>query len=110
MTEIVTRLPPEFDAARSTEIPAGVTAILTIDLNAVVANWRLLQRRVGAGCSVAATVKADAYGLGARPVALALAEAGCRQFFVATLDEAAALADILGPGNPGGRIAIIAGP
>jgi alanine racemase len=104
------RPPPESDAALSLEISPGVTAILTVDLDAVVANWRLLQQRVGPGCSVAATVKADAYGLGVRPVALALAEAGCRQFFVATLEEGAELADILGPHHPGCRIAIIAGP
>ena len=41
------------------EIPPGVTGILTVDLGAIVANWRRLQRRVGAGCIVAATVKAD---------------------------------------------------
>lgn len=110
MSESVTSLPPACDAARSAEIPAGVTAILTIDLDAIVANWRLLQQRVGAGCRVAATVKADAYGLGIRPVALALAEAGCRQFFVATVGEAAELAEILGPGHPACRIAVIAGP
>ena len=34
-------------------------------------------------------IKADAYGCGADPVARALAAAGCKTFFVATLDEAA---------------------
>ena len=37
---------------------------------------------------VAGVVKADGYGLGARPVAQALYAAGCRHFFVALLDEA----------------------
>ncbi len=41
-------------------------------------------------------VKADAYGLGVAAVAPALAEAGCRSFFVAHLDEAIALRDLLG--------------
>ena len=51
-------------------------AVLTIDLTAIVANYRLLCRRLGAaGC--AAVVKADAYGLGASQVAPTLAEAGC---------------------------------
>ena len=36
-------------------------------------------------------VKADGYGLGARQVAKALFDAGCRRFFVATIDEAIAL-------------------
>ena len=36
-------------------------------------------------------VKADGYGLGARQVTKALFDAGCRRFFVATIDEAIAL-------------------
>ena len=64
--------------------------VLEIDLAGIVANWRLLSERVApAGC--AAVVKADAYGLGAVAVARALAAAGCRRFFVATLDEGMAL-------------------
>jgi alanine racemase len=64
--------------------------ILEIDLAGIVANWRFLSQLVGpADC--AAVVKADAYGLGAGAVATALAAAGCRRFFVATLDEALAL-------------------
>ncbi|MBV8089156.1 MAG: alanine racemase [Alphaproteobacteria bacterium] len=66
------------------------SAVLEIDLDGIVANWRSLRARVEpAGC--AAVVKADAYGLGAGPVAEALATAGCRLFFVATLDEGIAL-------------------
>lgn len=40
-------------------------------------------------------VKADAYGLGADPVARALHQAGCRTFFVATIAEAIALRGVL---------------
>ncbi|HZH45236.1 MAG TPA: alanine racemase, partial [Roseococcus sp.] len=57
-------------------------AVLSIDLGAVVRNWRRLGERHSAG-AVAAVVKADAYGLGAAPVAGALRDAGCRHFFVA---------------------------
>lgn len=65
-------------------------ALLTIDLAAIVGNWRQLKARLGhADCG--AVLKADAYGLGAAPVGAALAAAGCRQFFVAHLDEAIAL-------------------
>jgi alanine racemase len=39
-------------------------ARLTIDLRAIVANWRSL-REVAAPAEVAAVVKADGYGLGA---------------------------------------------
>jgi alanine racemase len=66
------------------------TAVLEIDLPGIIANWRYLAQHV-APASCAAVVKADGYGLGASVVAGALAAAGCRRFFVATLDEALAL-------------------
>src|ERR1051326_858281 len=61
--------------------------ILTIDLAAIVANWRELARRA-APAQCAAVVKADGYGCGIEPVTAALAKAGCTTFFVATLAEA----------------------
>ena len=75
----------EDEATFVTERGAG--GVLTIDLAAIVANWRDCGKRAG-GAECAAVVKADAYGLGIEPVALALAKAGCRTFFVALLDEA----------------------
>jgi alanine racemase len=67
---------------------AAATGVLTVDLDALVANWRKLEKTaVPAECS--AVVKANAYGCGTEPVAHALAKAGCKTFFVATLDEAA---------------------
>jgi alanine racemase len=66
---------------------ATATGILTIDLDAIVANWRKLEKTaVPAEC--AAVVKANAYGCGAEQVAKALASAGCKTFFVATIEEA----------------------
>ncbi|RNC93666.1 MAG: alanine racemase [Oricola sp.] len=59
---------------------------LTIDLGAIVANWRDLDRRSRPG-RAAAVVKADAYGLGAEHVVPALAAAGCDTFFAAMPDE-----------------------
>jgi len=61
--------------------------ILTIDLTAIVANWRELARRA-APAQCAAVVKADGYGCGIERVTAALAKAGCETFFVATLAEA----------------------
>ena len=69
---------------------ARAGALLSIDLGAVRANYRLLRERLG-GAACAAVVKADAYGLGAVRVAPALVAEGCRHFFVANLDEAIAL-------------------
>ena len=74
--------------------PDHCGAVLTIDLDAVVANWRLLADRVAPAAS-AGVVKADAYGTGAARVAPALAGAGCRTFFVAHLDEGVALRPLL---------------
>jgi alanine racemase len=66
---------------------AAATGVLTVDLDAIVANWRKLEKMaVPAEC--AGVIKADAYGCGLAPVASALAGAGCKTFFVATLDEA----------------------
>lgn len=75
------------------------SAVLTIDLEALVDNWRLLCTRVQpAQC--AAVVKADAYGLGAEAVVRALLRAGCRDFFVALVDEGVRLIDALGAAWP----------
>ncbi|PQO24515.1 alanine racemase [Rhodobacteraceae bacterium WD3A24] len=74
------------------------TPTLTIDLDALRANWRALDTASGPEVRTAATVKADGYGLGIGPVARSLAEAGARQFFVALAEEGAALREILGPG------------
>jgi alanine racemase len=65
-------------------------AVLTIDLDAIAANYRLLRKRA-APAECAAVVKADAYGLGAGKVAPALAAQGCRTFFVAHVDEGIAV-------------------
>ena len=62
---------------------------LTIDRSAIQSNWRWLAER--AGVPAGAAVKADGYGLGAREVAEALIEAGCRDLFVSTWAEAEAL-------------------
>ncbi|MET4128240.1 alanine racemase [Roseovarius sp. MBR-6] len=70
------------------------TATLTIDLDALVANWRALDA-VNTG-ETAGVVKADAYGLGMARAARALARAGARHFFVAVAEEGAALREVLG--------------
>ncbi|HEX8467505.1 MAG TPA: alanine racemase [Allosphingosinicella sp.] len=69
---------------------------LLLDGEALAANWRWLQRQ-GAGAACGAAVKADGYGLGAREIVIRLADAGCRDFFVATWAEAEALLPWLGP-------------
>lgn len=70
---------------------------LTIDLDAVVANWRALDRLSSDTVETAAVVKADAYGLGADRVAKALASAGARTFFVAAAEEGLKVRQAVGP-------------
>ena len=82
------------------------TATLTIDLNAITANWRDLDRLSGPTTQTAAVVKADAYGLGLTRVTRALAAAGARRFFVAYAEEGAAVRQALGPGP---QVAILSG-
>ena len=79
---------------------------LTIDLDAIAANWRALDRMSGPGVQTAAVVKADAYGLGATRVVRALANAGARRFFVALAEEGAAVRQALGEGP---QIAVLSG-
>src|SRR5690606_9272201 len=83
-------------------LPQGPTfeqagAVLTIDLDAIRENYRLLRNRLdGARC--AAVVKADGYGLGAAQVASALRKEGCEVFFVAHAAEGISLRQALGGG------------
>ncbi len=60
--------------------------VLTVDLDALTDNYRTLRARLK-GASCAGVVKADAYGLGVKRVAPALAASGCSEFFVAHLGE-----------------------
>ena len=63
---------------------------LTIDLGTLARNWQAANEASGSA-TASAVVKADGYGLGIVPVAGALHGAGCRSFFVALADEAAAM-------------------
>lgn len=69
-------------------------ALLTVDLAAIAANYRLLVEKA-APAEAAPAVKADAYGLGMAEVAPALHRAGARSFFVAWLAEGIRLRGIL---------------
>ncbi|MEP2532871.1 alanine racemase [Shimia sp.] len=71
------------------------TATLTIDLDALIANWRALDAVTT--CETAAVVKADGYGLGADRVARCLMHNGVRKFFVAAAEEGVSLRQALGP-------------
>jgi len=79
--------PPEPVAGTAGPPLAEAGGIITVDLEAIYANYRMLAGRVVPG-ECAAVVKADAYGCGLDQVTATLARAGCRTFFVANLSEA----------------------
>jgi alanine racemase len=59
-----------------------------VSLTALRQNFRAVQKHIGAGVTVCAIVKADAYGHGAVECSRALEEEGARWFGVTSLDEA----------------------
>ncbi|TCT36439.1 alanine racemase [Martelella mediterranea] len=77
---------------------------LTVDLGAIVENWKTMQRLSGSA-RAAAVLKADAYGLGVEDVGEALYEAGARDFFVALPEEGANLRTFA----PEARIFVLSG-
>ncbi len=74
--------------------PGDAPGHLTIDLDALAANWRTLAA-LAAPAECAAVVKANAYGTGLDRAAPALFAAGARTFFVAHLSEALAARRLL---------------
>jgi len=87
-----------------TDAAGSSGSVLTIDLDALAANWRRLAAEAqDAEC--AAVVKADAYGLGIAQAAPALWRAGARTFFVAHLDEGIAVRRVL----PEARVVVLNG-
>ena len=73
-------------------------AVLTIDVDAVLANHTALDTKSGPNTETAAVVKANAYGLDVARLGPSLKAHGVRTFFVATTQEAAKLAKAIGKG------------
>lgn len=72
------------------------TSVIEIDLGAILRNYKRLSERFSPAV-LGSVVKANAYGLGALKIAETLMEAGCQNFFVATVEEAIDLRKHLGP-------------
>ncbi len=67
---------------------------LNINLKSIKKNYKIIKFKVEKKCEVAATVKANAYGLGVKEVVPTLIKSGCKFFFVATTNEAIELRKI----------------
>lgn len=82
--------------ASTAEIPSRVATRPTwaeVSLTALRQNFRIVQKHVGAGVTVCAVVKADAYGHGAVECSRALEAEGAKWLGVTSLDEAIPLRD-----------------
>ena len=79
---------------------------LRVNLENLRYNYQSLKERSG-NAKIGASVKADAYGLGATQIGRALYGAGCRIFFVATAGEGKILRDSVGPNS---AIYVLNGP
>jgi alanine racemase len=66
-----------------------------IDLNAIKENYKTISNIIGRNVVASAVIKDEAYGLGAKKVAVSLYEAGCRDFWVAYLKEAIDVRNVL---------------
>ena len=64
---------------------------LDINLKAINLNYQIIKKKINKSCVIAASVKADAYGLGANKIVSELIKNGCSNFFVATTSEAIVL-------------------
>ena len=71
------------------------SSTLRINLSSISKNWQRLHNLSNSNVRTAAVVKANAYGLGVKPVATQLFETGVKTFFVSTADEAVELRKIL---------------
>lgn len=112
----MTAAPPPINTPRAADEAARCWA--EIDLGAIVHNAAVARHAAGPGAvALMAVVKADAYGHGVGPVALALRAAGVERFAVANVREAAVLQDlfaddprpitVLSPALPAERAEII---
>ena len=71
--------------------PKDNNAILEINLKALSKNYKLIKKNLKSTTECAATVKADAYGIGAKKVAKSLIADGCKTFFASHLSESVEL-------------------
>lgn len=90
---------------------SGYRPVLTVDLEAVCHNYRILTEQNGTAKKSGAVIKADAYGAGAMRISRALAtREGCQTFFVVHPHEGILLRQTLVDCAPDATIYVFAGP
>ncbi len=68
-------------------IEPQVLSVAVINLNNVAYNYHKIEDEFAKNAIVSAVVKGNSYGFGAIPISKRLYREGCRNFFVATIDE-----------------------
>ncbi len=71
-------------------------SILTINVNNIVKNYQIVKGSLTSKTKVSCVVKADCYGLRVREIVPKLLQAGCDEFYIATLSEGIELRNIIG--------------
>lgn len=69
------------------KIEPQVLSVAVINLDNVAYNYHKIENEFAKGSTVSAVVKGNSYGFGAVPISKRLYEEGCRNFFVATINE-----------------------
>ncbi|MBO4405977.1 MAG: alanine racemase, partial [Alphaproteobacteria bacterium] len=69
------------------KVAPQVLSVAVINLDNIAYNYHKVEDELAKGSIVSAVVKGNSYGFGAIPVSKRLYEEGCRNFFVATIDE-----------------------
>ena len=64
-----------------------VLSVAVINLDNVAYNYHKIEDKLAKGAVVSVVVKGNSYGFGAVPISKRLYKEGCRNFFVATIDE-----------------------
>lgn len=84
-----------------------VLSVAVINLDNIAYNYHKVEDELAKGSIVSAVVKGNSYGFGAIPVSRRLYKEGCRNFFVATIDEGIEVRNILSQDDA--RIFVLSG-
>lgn len=72
-----------------------ILSAAVINLDNVARNYHKIEEEVQHKSEIAAVVKANAYGFGAKQISKKLYGEGCRKFFVATIDESIEVREVV---------------
>ncbi len=89
------------------KVAPQVLSVAVINLDNIAYNYHKVEDELAKGSIVSAVVKGNSYGFGAIPVSRRLYKEGCRNFFVATIDEGIEIRNLLPDENV--RIFVLSG-